>query len=46
VKTMVDKLNGQTPPKKIDMQPVVIGAADLDKPEVRKLLKPDLSQLR
>lgn len=46
VKTLVDKLNGQTPPKRIDMQPRVIVAADLDLPEVRKLLKPDLSLLR
>ena len=46
VKTLVDKLNGQTPPKKIDMQPRVIVVADLDKPDVQQLLKPDLSKLR
>lgn len=46
VKTLVDKLNGQTPPRKIDMQPRVILPADLDKPEVQQLLKPDLTRLR
>lgn len=46
VKTLVDKLNGQTPPKKIDMQPRVILLADLDKPDVQQLLKPDLTKLR
>jgi ribose transport system substrate-binding protein len=42
VKTLVDKLNGGSPPKRIDMQPRVVTAADLDKPEVREMLHPDL----
>jgi ribose transport system substrate-binding protein len=42
VKTLVDKLNGKTPPKRIDMQPFVITAADLEKPEIRKLLNRDV----
>lgn len=42
VKTLVDKLNGQQPPKRIDLEPRVLTAQDLDKPEVQQLLKPDI----
>lgn len=45
VQTIVDKLDGKTPPKRIDLKPRTILAADLDLPEVRQLLNPDLSKL-
>jgi ribose transport system substrate-binding protein len=38
VKTLVDKLNGQTPPKRIDLNAVVVRKEDLDKPEMKQLL--------
>jgi ribose transport system substrate-binding protein len=41
VHTLVEKLNGQTPPKRIDLHARVIRKADLDNPEVRALLRPD-----
>jgi len=41
VKTIVDKLNGQTPPKRIDLSARVITKADLDKIEVQRLLSPN-----
>lgn len=40
VKTLVDKLNGQTPPKRIDLSARVIVKADLDHVEVQRLLSP------
>lgn len=40
VKTLVDKLNGKEPPKRIDCDAAVITAADLAKPEVMRLLRP------
>jgi len=40
VKTLVDKLNGATPPKRIDLPARVIRKADLDKPDVHELLFP------
>ncbi|MBL8237000.1 MAG: substrate-binding domain-containing protein [Bryobacterales bacterium] len=40
VKTIVDKLNGQTPPKRIDLSARVITKADLEKVEVQRLLFP------
>ncbi|MBI5283268.1 MAG: substrate-binding domain-containing protein [Candidatus Solibacter usitatus] len=42
VKTLVDKLEGRTPPGRIDMQPTVVTVGDLDKPEVREMLHPEL----
>lgn len=45
VQTLVDKLNGKTPPKRIDLSARVITKADLDKPEVQKLLNPDVKKL-
>lgn len=42
VKTIVDKLNGQTPPKRIDLSAHVITKADLSKNEVQQLLFPNL----
>lgn len=44
VQTIIDKLNGKTPPKRIDLKPRTIVAADLDLPEVKQLLNPDLSK--
>ncbi len=38
VKTLVDKLDGKTPPKRLDLAAQVIRKPDLDKPEVRRLL--------
>ena len=40
VKTLVDKLNGKTPPKRMDLSARVITKADLDKPDVKALLNP------
>ena len=44
VKTLVDKLNGQTPPKRIDLSARVITKADLDKMEVQRLLTPNVKK--
>ncbi len=44
VKTLVDKLNGNSPPKRLDLSARVITRPDLDKPEVRALLFPDLKR--
>lgn len=40
VKTLVDKLNGKTSPKRIDLSARVIVKGDLEKPEIQKLLNP------
>ena len=44
VKTIVSKLRGETPAHKIDSPARVLAAADLDKPEVKQLLNPDLDK--
>ncbi|MFN0102729.1 MAG: substrate-binding domain-containing protein [Bryobacteraceae bacterium] len=44
VKTLVDKLNGQTPPKRIDLSARVITKADLGKLEVQRLLFPNFKK--
>lgn len=44
VHTIVDKLNGKTPPKRLDLTAVVITKADLEKPEIKALLFPDLKK--
>lgn len=44
VKTLVDRLNGQTPPKLMDLSARVITRADLDKPEIKALLYPDVKR--
>ena len=44
VKTLVDKLNGITPPKQIDLPARVVGRPDLDKPEIHDLLYPDVKK--
>ena len=42
VKTMVDHLSGKTPPRRIDSGAVLVKVEDLDKPDIKKLLNPDL----
>src|SRR5438094_1051321 len=44
VKSQVDALNGAKPPKRMDLSARVITAAELDKPDVKQLLFPDLSK--
>jgi len=44
VKTLVDKLAGQTPPKRIDLSARVVTKADLEKAEVQRLLFPDVKK--
>jgi ribose transport system substrate-binding protein len=44
VKTLVDKLNGVTPPKRVDLPARVVHKADLDKPDVHELLYPDVKK--
>ena len=44
VKSLVDKLNGKTPPKRMELPARVIVKADLDKPEVRALVSPQWLQ--
>ena len=44
VKSVVDKLNGHPPPKKMDLSGRVITKADLDKPDVKALLFPDIDK--
>ena len=40
VQTLVDKLHGKTPPKRIDLSARVITLPDLEKPEIKALLNP------
>ncbi|MDQ2900801.1 MAG: substrate-binding domain-containing protein [Acidobacteriota bacterium] len=42
VKTVAEKLNGQTPPRRVDLSATVITKKDLDKPEIHKLLHPPM----
>ena len=42
VKTLVDKLDGKTPPKRIDLSAKVIFADEINKPENQRLLSPEL----
>jgi ribose transport system substrate-binding protein len=44
VKTLVDRLNGTTSPKRIDLSARLIRRDDLSKPEVQQLLFPDLKK--
>jgi len=44
VKTLVDKLNGVTPPKQIDLPARLVKKENLDKPDVRTLLYPDVKK--
>jgi ribose transport system substrate-binding protein len=38
VKTLVDKLGGKTPPKRLDLNAIVVRAKDLNEPQVKRLL--------
>ena len=42
VRAVTEKLDGKSPEKKIDLSATVIAKEDLDKPEIKKLLHPDL----
>jgi len=44
VQTLVNKLHGKTPPKRIDLSAHVITKGDLDKPEIKALLNPDVKK--
>ncbi|MBI1790563.1 MAG: substrate-binding domain-containing protein, partial [Acidobacteria bacterium] len=44
VKTLVDQMNGHPPPKRMDLSARVLTKPDLDLPEVKKLLFPDLAR--
>ena len=44
VGTIHDKLEGRTPPKQINLEGRVITPENLDKPDVQKLLTPDLKK--
>jgi ribose transport system substrate-binding protein len=44
VKTMVEYLNGVKPPKQIDLNARVLVKEDLEKPDVKKLLNPELDK--
>jgi|SRR5579863_3038309 len=46
VQSLVDKLNGHTPPKRIDLTARLIVKKDLDDPAVRKLLDPGIGASR
>ena len=44
VRTVVEKINGRTPPKRLDLPAVVVTPANLDSPEMQRLVKPKLEQ--
>ncbi len=44
VRTLVDKINGKTPAKRMDLDARVLHAGDLDKPDVKQLLSPDVKK--
>jgi ribose transport system substrate-binding protein len=44
VETLVQKLNGKTPPKKIDLPAQLVRREDLSKPEIHALLYPDVKK--
>ncbi len=44
VRILLDKLDGKTPPSRIDLHARVIRKADLDNPDVKALLKPELAK--
>jgi ribose transport system substrate-binding protein len=44
VRTVVDSIRGEKPPKKQDLPARVVRTADLEDPEVKELLFPDLSR--
>ena len=44
VKSLADKLQGRTPPPRLDLPARVVAKADLDKPDVQLLLSPKLAR--
>lgn len=44
VRTIADKLGGKNPPKRMDLDARVITVEDLGRPEVRRLLSPEIHQ--
>jgi ribose transport system substrate-binding protein len=44
VQTLVEKLRGKNPPKTIDLSATVVTRADLDKPDIKALLFPDVKK--
>jgi len=44
VRAVAEKLDGKTPPKKMDLSAKVITKADLDQPDIKQLLHPDLGK--
>ena len=44
VKILVDKLHGANPPKVIDLSATVVTKGDLDRPEIKALLFPDVKK--
>jgi ribose transport system substrate-binding protein len=44
VKTLVERLQGKTPPKHVDLHARVVTRADLVQPEIRQLLSPELNK--
>jgi len=44
VRTLVDRLQGKTPPKHINLHARVVTRADLQKPEIKQLLSPELNK--
>jgi ribose transport system substrate-binding protein len=42
VKTIVDKLNGKSPPKRIDLSARVIFAKDLEDINIQRILRPEI----
>ncbi len=44
VRTLVDKLNGKSSPKRVDLSAVLVHKDDLEKPEFKQLLFPDLKK--
>lgn len=44
VKTLVDKLHGITPPKRIDLSATIVTKANLNEPQIHSLLYPDIKK--
>lgn len=44
VQTLAEKMNGKNQPKNIDLSAKVVTKADLERPEIRKLLFPDVKK--
>ena len=44
VATLVDKLQGKSPPRRMDLSAVVIAREDLARPEIQALLFPDIKK--